>query len=77
MLLIEKEWNTYNDTQRRIIAYLFVNSSSTLDEIVMYVKINENTVRTYLNKMIEDQIIERISTKLRDKNAIYQFRKNT
>lgn len=77
MLQIEKEWNSYNDTQRKIIAYLFVHNLATLDEVVMYVKINENTVRTYLNKMIEDQIIERISTKLRDKNAKYQFRKNT
>ncbi|MFV0188661.1 MULTISPECIES: RNA-binding domain-containing protein [Empedobacter] len=74
---IEREWANFNETQRKILLYLFVNSSSTLDELVSYVQINENTVRTYLNKMIDDNMVERISTKLRDKNAKYQFKKNS
>ena len=39
--------------------------------------INEKTVRLYLNQFIEnEEILDRLSKKLRDKNAKYAFRKN-
>jgi ATP-dependent DNA helicase RecG len=72
---IETDWERYNDTQRKILLYLFMHHQSTLGELVDYVQINENTVRTYLNKMIEDGLLDKISTKQRDINALYRFMK--
>ncbi len=72
---IEKDWKQYNDTQRKILLYLFTRHTATLGEIVDYVQINENTVRTYLNKMIDDGMLDRLSEKQRDKNALYRFKK--
>lgn len=72
---IEKQWSTFNDTQRKIIVFLFVNQNATLDELVEYLQINKNNVRNYLNGMITQGILERNSTKQRDINAKYQFKK--
>lgn len=72
---IEKDWNKYNETQKKIFFYLFTQHQATLSEIVAFVQINENTVRGYLNKLIEDKLLDRISTKLRDINALYMFKK--
>lgn len=75
MELIEKNWNVYNDTQRNIFFYLFNFHSATLSEITSFVQINENTVRGYLNKFIDEEILVKQSTKQRDANARYLFRK--
>lgn len=72
---IEKDWKNYNETQRNILVYLFARHKATLNEIVDFVNINENTVRTYLNKFIDDKLLERLSAKLRDINALYMFKK--
>lgn len=72
---IEKDWNKYNETQKKIFFYLFTQHQATLSEIVAFVQINENTVRGYLNKLIEDKLLDRISTKQRDINALYMFKK--
>lgn len=72
---IEKDWVQFNETQRKICYYLFIHHKATLIEIVAYVKINENTVRGYLNKFMEDKLLDRISTKQRDINALYMFKK--
>lgn len=72
---IEKNWEIYNETQKKVFFYLFNNHQATLNEIVSYVKINENTVRSYLNTFIENKLLEKQSTKLRDINALYMFKK--
>lgn len=72
---IEKDWNKYNETQRKIFFYLFTQHQATLSEIVAFVQINENTVRGYLNKLIDDKLLDRISAKQRDINAVYMFKK--
>ena len=72
---IEENWTEYNDTQQKIFFYLFALHKATLSDIVAYVKINENTVRAYLNKFIDDGLLDRISTKQRDINALYMFKK--
>lgn len=76
MVKIEKDWRTYNETQKKIFYYLFVRHKATLSEIVAYVKINENTVRGYLNKFIEDKLLDKQSSKQRDINALYMFKKD-
>lgn len=72
---IEKNWELYNETQRKILSYLFTHHKATLSEIVAYVQINENTVRSYLNKLIEDNLLDKLSKKQRDINALYMFKK--
>ncbi len=72
---IEKNWKLYNETQKKVFFYLFHYHQATLNELVSYVKINENTVRSYLNAFIENKLLEKQSTKLRDINALYMFKK--
>lgn len=72
---IEKDWKAYNETQKKIFFYLFTRHKATLSEIVAYVQINENTVRGYLNKFIEDKLLDKQSSKQRDINALYMFKK--
>ncbi|MCK9684007.1 hypothetical protein CH637_008225 [Haemophilus influenzae] len=76
MLQIEKEWTNYNDTQKAILLYLFTNGTAILSELVDYTKINQNSIRAYLNAFIQQGIIERQSVKQRDPNAKYAFRKD-
>lgn len=72
---IEAKWLDFNETQRKILLYLFVNSKGTLGEITDFVKINENSVRTYLNKFIKLEIVERKTKKVRDINAKFIIKK--
>lgn len=72
---ITADWRQLNDTQRKILLFLFTRHTATLGDIVDYVQINENTVRSYLNKMIEEGMLDRLSDKQRDKNALYRFKK--
>ncbi|WP_026709340.1 ATP-binding protein [Flavobacterium frigidarium] len=72
---IEKNWGECNETQKKIFVYLFTRHKATLSEIVQYVAINENTVRGYLNKFIDDGLLDKLSTKQRDINALYMFKK--
>lgn len=73
--MIEKNWKTYNETQKSIFNYLFLNHNATIDELVHHTGINMNTIRTYINKFIDDDILIRISDKKRDVNALYMFKK--
>lgn len=75
MKTIEKQWNSYNETQQNILLYLSVNGHSTLSELVEYTQINANTIRSYLNQFITEELIERQSKKQRDINAVYAFKR--
>ncbi len=72
---IEQLWNGYNETQKKVLFYLFANHEATLAQFVEYTGINENTVRTYLNEFIKDNLLERLSKKQRDINARYVYKK--
>ena len=72
---IESKFPNYNETQRNILSYLFYNGSATLLELSEYSQINENTIRSYLNAFMNDNLIERQSNKKRDINAKYAFKK--
>lgn len=73
---IQKQWKNFNDTQRKILQFLFYNNQATLDSLVEYTGINEKTVRLYLNQFITDEILDRLSKKIRDRNALYVFKKH-
>ena len=73
---IQSNWGSYNDTQKKILQYLFYHNQATVDELVDVTCINDKTVRLYLNQFMENEkILDRLSEKLRDKNAKYAFRK--
>jgi ATP-dependent DNA helicase RecG len=74
--LIQDNWSKYNETQKKILQYLFYHNQATIDDLVIVTGINDKTVRLYLNQFIDDgKILERLSEKQRDKNAKYAFRK--
>lgn len=72
---IGRQWQEFNITQHRILNYLFLNHEGTLNELVEFTSINPNTVRSYLNQFIQQGIIFRNSSKQRDKNAKFTFKK--
>lgn len=72
---VEQNWLNYNESQRKILEHLFFNHSAILADFATKIGINEKSVRTYLNEFVSDKIIERISEKQRDINALFVFRK--
>lgn len=73
---IQENWIKYNDTQKSILQHLFYHNHATISELVNVTRIHEKNVRLYLNYFMDnDKILNRISDKLRDKNAIYTFKK--
>ena len=74
---IQDNWSNYNDTQRKILQYLLYHNKATIEEFAEFTDINPKTIRIYLNQFIDDEnIVARLSKKIRDKNAKYAFRKN-
>ena len=76
MIAIEEGWKGYNETQKAILIYLFRNGSTVISELATYIGINQNSIRSYLNTFVEQNIIERHSEKQRDLNAKYTFKKD-
>lgn len=74
---IQSNWGNYNDTQKKILQYLFYHNQATISDLVDVTGIHEKNVRLYINQFIDDaKILERLSEKLRDKNARYAFKKH-
>lgn len=73
--LIQQKWSDYNDSQKKILQVLFYENKATIGELVDKIGIHEKNIRLYLNQFIEENIIERLSHKKRDKNAKYAFKK--
>lgn len=61
--------------KKKIFDYLFKNHQATISELSEYTSINKNTIRDYLKQFVADDIIDRLSDKQRDKNALFVFRK--
>ena len=72
---IEKNWGNYNETQQKILNFLFFHQQGTLSDFEKSIGINEKRLRIYLNDFCEQNIIERLSSKIRDINALYIFKK--
>lgn len=73
---VQSSWAAYNDTQRRILQFLFNNNKATIADFVKEIGIHEKNIRLYLNQFLDDEIIVRLSDKIRDKNAQYAFKKH-
>lgn len=73
---VQENWSKYNDTQKRILQYLFYHNQATIRELAEVIGIHENNVRLYVNQFLENEkILQRLSEKKRDKNARYTFKK--
>ena len=72
---IENNWGDYNDTQINILQCLFLKHQATLAEFVQFAGVNDRTVRRYVNEFIEKDVLEKLSEKQRDINAVYVFKK--
>ena len=73
---IEKEWNNYNGTQRNILTFLFFKHQATIADLNTNLDVNEKTIRRYLNNFVADDIMEKLSKKQRDINALYVLKKD-
>ncbi len=71
---IEKNWSSLNDTQKKILVYLFYNQKATKQELAEYCNTHIHTIRRYLNDFADKEIIESLSHKKRDLNAKYTFK---
>jgi ATP-dependent DNA helicase RecG len=75
LVLVERNWGLYNETQKRILEFLFLSHKGTIHDFSTYTGINIKTIRTYLNDFTDQKVMERLSNKLRDIDAIYVFKK--
>lgn len=71
---ISSGWESFNDSQREIISLLFENQEATVGQIADRLELGSGAVRYNLKKLAEMEIIERLSEKIRDPDAIYRFR---
>lgn len=75
IIKIETNWESFNTTQRNILEYLFKNQKATKEELAKCCDTHINTISRYLNQFIKMGILERVSEKQRDVDAIYVFKK--
>lgn len=71
---IEKNWAGFTKIQRAMIALLFDRQEVTIIEIIDAVGLSKQTARYNLRKFDELGIIERVSEKIRDLEALYRFK---
>lgn len=72
---IEEIWKDINTTQQKILYYLFLNQQATKEDLAKYCDTHTYTVSRYLNQFVDDHIVDRISEKQRDPDAIYMLKK--
>ena len=72
--LVSFHWESFNESQHRIISFLFENQEMTIPGLTELVGISGKAVRNNLKKLEELGIAERVSDKIRDPKAIYRFR---
>jgi len=76
MRKVEVGWPTLNETQKKIISYLFENHQATIKQLSNGIGISQQAIRLYLANFCELNILERVSSKQRDINAVYVFKKS-
>jgi ATP-dependent DNA helicase RecG len=70
---VESEWDSCNQTQQELMSYLFDKNEATLDDFCSNVDVSEQAVRNNLKSLETLKIIEKVTEKQRDRNAIYRF----
>ena len=72
--LISSNWMSLNGSQRHIISILFENQEATIAQMADKMELTKTSVRYNLRKLEKAGILERISEKIRDPQALYRFR---
>jgi ATP-dependent DNA helicase RecG len=67
-------WKSFNPSERQIISVLFEKQESTVPQLEELMGISRKAVRYNLKKLEDLRIVERLSDKIRDPQAIYRFR---
>ncbi len=65
-----------NGTEKQIIQYLFENNQASLADLSIAIDRSEQAIRNGLNKLIDLWILSKDTLKLRDKKALYSFKKS-
>lgn len=73
---VETSWKKLNETEKNLLQFLFLNHKGTISELSRGINISERVLRGYINNFCKAGILERHTKKIRDKNAIYTFKKN-
>ena len=70
---IESEWKTLNKSQKRMIHLLFENQEMRIPEFEKHLQRTKQAIRSNLRRLIQLQIVEKLSDKIRDSSALYRF----
>jgi ATP-dependent DNA helicase RecG len=71
---ISAGWESFNPSEQQIVSILFENQEATVPLLEKVMGISGKAVRYNLKKLEELDIVERLSEKIRDPQAIYRFR---
>ena len=71
---IETNWANFGTTQQLIVEYLLTNFETTVTALATSLDVTAQTVRGNLKKLEDLEIVERLSEKVRDRDAIYRFK---
>lgn len=71
---VENVWPTLNSTQRRMIRLLFDEQEATITRMTEHVGVGAHAIRYNLKRLEKEKILERVSDKIRDRQALYRFR---
>jgi ATP-dependent DNA helicase RecG len=72
---VEKIFPSLNESQKEILNYLIVQKKATLSDLILHLNISHQMIREYLKKFILNDIVEKDTDKIRDKNAYYKLKK--
>ncbi len=72
---IETEWESFNTTQQKILGYLIAQNGATKETLAAYCDTHKNTISRNLNILLQENIVERLSEKQRDSDALYSLKK--
>lgn len=70
---VETHWPSLNQSQRTIIQLLFEHQEMDIAGFEKHMPLSGQTIRLNLKQLIQLEIAERLSDKIRDPNALYRF----
>lgn len=73
---IESVWGELHETTRKLINLLVLQNEMKVPEAAELLDVSSRTARTHLQILCDKNILERMSEKIRDPNAIYRFSEN-
>ena len=71
---IEGCWESLSHKQQAMLAFLLQNQEATIPQLIQHTGITNQAVRHNLKKLESLEIVERLSDKIRDPQALYRFK---